>query len=162
MSSLRAAVIGLVLALSSAAYADRVYDLLGVVKLKAVGESIEGVATGTLNLLDDGTYTLSLSLEGEEDSSNGIWLEEGKAIQLFQEEPRISESIADFEGFLSLVTGFDLRVTSIRSKEKVKKGKSGDISAVSKTSWTIRMVGFDEGKPVKVTESIKLIGVLQP
>ena len=106
--------------------------------------------SGTLILFDDGTYTL----DADGDVSSGIWLEEGKKLQLFQEEPTISEFITELEDAVGV------SLTSLVGKEKITLQKTGDITMKAKTSMTFRP-GPKEGKPLKVKLSEKLDGQLQ-
>jgi hypothetical protein len=156
MRALRIAIVSLALILGGAAHADRVFDLDGIVKVKVLGESFSDFVTGTLTLHDDGTYTLN----AEGDVATGFWLEE-KGIQLFQEDPGLRDTLEAIEEDLSEGAGFGLRVTSVIAKEKVKRGKTGDIAVKSKTTYTIRPVAFEEGRAIKVTESVQLIGLLK-
>lgn len=155
MRTLRITLAWIALIIANAAYADRVFNLEGHVTVKVLGESFTDNVSGSLTLVDDGTY--ALDLEGE--ISSGIWLEE-KEIQLFQEAPSVSESIADLEQEISDAAGLPVRGTSIVGKEKIMLAKSGDISMRTNTSFTIRP-GPTARKPLKVKESIQLIGFLQ-
>lgn len=150
MRTLQIALVGVALLIAGAAYADRTFDLEGTINIKAVGESVTDNVSGTLILFDDGTYTL----DADGDVSSGIWLEEGKKLQLFQEEPTISEFIAELEDAVGV------SLTSIVGKEKITIQKTGDITVKAKTSMTFRP-GPKEGKPLKVKLSEKLDGQLQ-
>ena len=150
MRTLQIVLVGLTLLIAGAAYADRTFDLEGTIKIKAVGESDTSNVSGTLILFDDGTYTL----DAGGDVSSGIWLEEGKKLQLFQEEPSISELIAELEDAVGA------SLTSLVGKEKITIKKTGDITVKAKTSMTFRP-GLKEGKPLKVKLSEKLDGQLQ-
>ena len=150
MRTLQIALVGVALLIAGAAYADRTFDLEGTVNIKAAGESFTDNVSGTLILFDDGTYTL----DSDGDVSSGIWLEEGKKLQLFQEEPTISELIADLEDEVGV------SLTSFVGKEKITLQKTGDITVKAKTSMTFRP-GPKEGKPLKVKLSEKLDGQLQ-
>ncbi len=92
--------------------------------------------------------------------SHSRWQRGGSRIQLFQENPTVSESIAELEEEASIAAGMDIRVTSIVEKEKIKRAKTGDISVKAKVTFTFRP-GLTERKPLKVTESVKLIGLLR-
>jgi hypothetical protein len=162
MRALRLALLGSLIGLAGAAQADRVYDLSGVAKLKALGESIQGVATGTLTLEDDRSYTLTIDVEGDVSESIGFWLEDRGKLQLLQEEPEAGDAIEDLEAFLSSEIGIDIRVVAVKSKETIKRGKSGDLKIKSSVSWSIRPAALPEERAVKITESLKLIGVLRP
>ena len=150
MRTLQIALVGVTLLIAGAAYADRTFDLEGTINIKAVGESFTDNVSGTLILFDDGTYTL----DADGDVSSGIWLEEGKKLQLFQEEPTISEYIAELEDAVGA------SVTSLGGKGKITVQKTGDITLKSKSSITFRP-GPTEGKPLKVKLSEKLDGQLQ-
>lgn len=150
MRTLQIALVGVTLLIAGAAYADRTFDLEGTVTIKAVGESDTSNVSGTLILVDDGTYTL----DAGGDVSSGIWLEEGKKLQLFQEEPTISEFITELEDAVGV------SLTSFVGKEKITLQKTGDIKVKAKTSMTFRP-GPKEGKPLKVKMSEKLVGLLQ-
>ena len=150
MRTLQIALVGVTLLIAGAAYADRTFNLEGTLNIKAAGESATDNVSGTLILFDDGTYTL----DAGGDVSSGIWLEEGKKLQLFQEEPTISEFIAEIED----AVGSSL--TSLAGKEKIKIKKTGDITVKAKTSMTFRP-GPKAGKPLKVKLSEKLDGQLQ-
>jgi len=150
MRTLQIALVGVTLLIAGAAYADRTFGLEGTIKIKAVGESDTSNVSGTLILFDDGTYTL----DADGDVSSGIWLEEGKKLQLFQEEPTVSEFIAELEDAVGV------SLTSLVGKEKITIQKTGDITVKAKTSMTFRP-GPKEGKPLKVKLSEKLDGQLQ-
>ena len=150
MRTLQIALVGVTLLIAGAAYADRTFDLEGTINIKAVGESVTDNVSGTLILFDDGTYTL----DADGDVSSGIWLEEGKKLQLFQEEPTISEFIAELEDEVGV------SLTSLVGKEKITIKKTGDITVKAKTSMTFRP-GPKEGKPLKVKLSEKLVGLLR-
>ena len=150
MRTLQIALVGVALLIAGAAYADRTFDLEGTIHIKAAGESFTDNVSGTLILFDDGTYTL----DADGDVSSGIWLEEGKKLQLLQEEPTISEFIAELEDAVGV------SLTSIVGKEKITLQKTGDITVKAKTSMTFRP-GLKEGKPLKVKLSEKLDGQLQ-
>ncbi len=150
MRTLQIALVGVTLLIAGAAYADRTFDLEGTINIKAVGESVTDNVSGTLILFDGGTYTL----DADGDVSSGIWLEEGKKLQLFQEEPTISEFIAELEDAVGV------SLTSIVGKEKITLQKTGDITVKAKTSMTFRP-GPKEGKPLKVKLSEKLVGLLR-
>jgi hypothetical protein len=156
MRTLQIVLVGVTLLIAGAAYADRTFDLEGTVTIKALGDSETSNVSGTLILVDDGTYTL----DAGGDVSSGIWLEEGKKLQLFQEDPSISEFIAEFEEEVSNGAGMEISVTSIVGKEKITLQKTGDITLKAKSRMTLRP-GPKEGKPVKVKLSEKLVGLLQ-
>ncbi len=156
MRTLQTAFVGVALLIASAAYADRTFNLEGTVTLRALGQSITENVSGTLILFDDGTYTL----DAGGDVSSGIWLEEGKKIQLFQEEPTISEFIAELEEEVSNAVGTAISVTSLVGKEKIRSKKTGDITVRANTTITFRP-GPREGRPLKVKLSEKLDGLLQ-
>ena len=142
--------------IANEAHADRIFDLEGTVKVKALGQSETEDTSGTLTLFDDGTYT---SDEGG-DVSSGIWLQEGRRIQLFEEHPHVSEVIAEFERELSDAAGRAVRVTSLGGKERIKLTKTGDIRWKGKVTITVRP-GPKAGKPLKLTASLKLAGRLR-
>ncbi len=150
MRTLQIVLVGVTLLIAGAAYADRTFNLEGTINIKAVGESFTDNVSGTLILFDDGTYTL----DADGDVSSGIWLEEGKKLQLFQEEPTISEFITELEDAVGVT------LTSLVGKEKITLQKTGDITVKSKSSMTFRP-GPKEGKPLKVKLSEKLDGQLQ-
>ena len=141
---------------ANAAYADRVFDLEGTVKFKAFGQSDTEEVRATLTLFDDGTYTWN---DDTGDLSGGIWLEEGKRIQLFQEAPSFSESLAELEREL-LAEGLDLRVTSVVEKGTIKLTRTGDIRVKAKGFITLRP-GPKPNKPLKIAASEKLVGLLR-
>lgn len=155
MRTLRIALTCVALLIANAAYADRIFDLEGTIKAKALGQSFTDDFSGTLTLFDDGTYTF----DDDGDVSSGIWLEEGRSIQLFTEDPSVRESIAELEQDLR-DEGFNLKVTSVVEKEKIKLTKTGDIRLKAKTTLTLRP-GPKGSKPLKLTESFKLVGLLR-
>ena len=158
MRTLQTALVGVVAALfiASAAYADRIFDLEGIVTIKGFGQSFKENVSRTLTLFDDGTYTLD---EGG-DVSSGIWLEEGPKIQLFQEEPSISELIEELEEELSDAVGMAISVTSLVEKAAIKRTASGDITVKAKFAITLRP-GPMAGKALKLKGSEKLVGLLR-
>jgi hypothetical protein len=156
MRTLQTALVGVALLITSAAYADRTFNLEGTVTLRAVGERLTEDVSGSLTLFDDGTYTL----DEEGDVSSGIWLEEGKKLQLFQEEPTISEFIAELEEEVSDAAGMEISVTSLVGKDRIRSTRTGDITVRANSSITFRP-GPREGRPLKVKISEKLVGVLQ-
>lgn len=156
MRTLQTALVGVALLIASTAYADRTFNLEGTVTLRAVGQSITENVSGTLTLFDDGTYIL----DEESDVSSGIWLEEGKKIQLFQEEPTISEFIAELEAEVSNAAGIAISVTSLVGKDRITRKRTGDITVRANSTFTFRP-GPREGRPLKVKVSEKLDGLLQ-
>jgi hypothetical protein len=156
MRKLQTALVGVALLIASAAYADRTFNLEGTVTFRALGERLTEDVSGTLTLFDDGTYTL----DAEGDVSSGIWLEEKKKIQLFQEEPTISEFIAELEEEVSGAAGMTISVTSLVGKERITRTKTGDIKVRANSTITFRP-GPREGRPLKVKMSEKLVGLLQ-
>jgi hypothetical protein len=112
--------------------------------------------SGPLTLFDDGTYTFDDDA-GDEGDFSGIWLEEGKKIQLFQEAPTVREQIAELEQ-AARDEGLNLRVTSLVEKETIKLTKTGDIKIKGKTTWRLRP-GLQGNKPLKITSSGNLIGL---
>jgi hypothetical protein len=156
MRALTTILVGAALLIASTAYADRIFDLEGTVTLRAVGERITDNVSGTLTLFDDRTYTLNQ----EGSVSSGIWLEEGKKIQLFQDEPTVSEFIAELEQEVSDAAGMAISVTSLIGKEKITRTRTGDITVRVKSTYTFRP-GPREGRPLKIKMSEKLVGTLQ-
>ena len=156
MRMLRTTLISIVLLIASAAHAERVFDLEGSVTFKGGGQSAKVDVSGSLTLFDDGTYTL----DEEGDVSSGIWLEEGTKLQLFQEQPLISEYIAEIEEELSDALGIEISVTSLVEKKTIKRSKTGDLSIKAKETVTVRPT-FQVKKALKVTLSVKLVGRLQ-
>ena len=61
---------------------------------------------------------------------------------------------------VSDAVGMDIRVTSIVQKEKIKHSKSGDISMTAKVVFVFRP-GPTARRPLKATETIKMIGLLR-
>ena len=156
MRTLRIALTCVALLIANTAYADRVFDLEGTVKFKVLGESFTEEFRETMTLFDDGTYVIDV----EGDVFSGIWLQEGRRIQLFEEHPHVSEFIAEFEQELSDAVGRAVRVTALVEKEKIKLTKTGDIRRKGKVTITVRP-GPKAGKPLKVTASLKLAGRLR-
>ena len=156
MRTLQTAIVGVALLITSAAYADRTFNLEGTVTLRAVGERLTEDVSGTLTLFDDGTYTL----DEEGDVSSGIWLEEGKTIQLFTEAPTISETIAELEEEVSDAAGMAISVTSLVGKDRIRSTRTGDITVRANSTITFRP-GPREGRPLKVKVREKLDGLLQ-
>ena len=156
MKKRQAALVCLALIIANAAYAERVFNLTGTIKAKATGPPITENVSGTLTLFDDRTYLLNL--EGE--ISSGIWLEEGTGIQLFQESPTISELIQELELEVSEAAGREIRVTSIVQKEKIKRPRTGNITLTAKVIFVFRP-GPTARRPVKVTQTLKAIGLLR-
>jgi hypothetical protein len=156
MRTLQIALVGVALLIASAAYADRTFNLEGTVTLRAVGERLKEDVSGTLILFDDGTYTL----DEEGAVSSGIWLEEKKKIQLFQEAPSISELITELEEEVSDAAGMAISVTSLDEKDRIRSTRTGDITVRARSTITFRP-GPREGRPLKVRISEKLVGVLQ-
>jgi hypothetical protein len=156
MKTLQTVLVGVALLIASAAYADRTFNLDGTVTLKALGQSITDNVNGTLTLFDDGTYIMN----ADGDISSGIWRQEKKKLQLFQEEPTITEFITELEDELSDAVGVDIAVTSLTGKGKSTFNKNGNLTVKSNSSITFRP-GPKEGKPLKVKMSEKLEGTLQ-
>ncbi len=156
MRTLQTALVGVALLIASAAYADRTYNLEGTVKFSALGQRLTEDVSGTLTLFDDGTY----EREVEGDVSSGIWLQEGKNIQLLSEDPTASEFVAQLEEEVSAGAGMDVSVTSIRATEKIKRTKTGDLKLKSKFTITFRP-GPGDGRALKLKVSEKLEGLLQ-
>jgi hypothetical protein len=149
---LQAALVGVALLIASTAHADRIFDLEGTATFRDPGGRETFDVSGILTLLDDGTYTLDL--DGE--VSSGIWLEERRRIQLFQEAPTISEFIAE----LNAAVG-DFAVTSIVGKDKIKRAKTGDIIMRAKSAFTFRSTLDPEERRVRVRLKERLVGLLR-
>jgi hypothetical protein len=156
MRTLQTALVGVALLIASAAYADRIFDLEGTATFKAIGERFTENVSGTLTLFDDRTYTL----DAGGGVSSGIWLEEGKKIQLFQEVPTVSEFIAELEAEVSDAAGMAISVTSLVGKERIRSTRTGDITVRANSTYTFRP-GPREGRPLKVRLSEKLVGMLR-
>jgi hypothetical protein len=156
MRTLQIALVGVALLTASAAYADRTFNLEGTVTLRALGERFTEDVSGTLTLFDDGTYTL----DAEGDASSGIWLEEKRKIQLFQEAPAISEFVAELEEEVSDAAGMAISVTSLVERDRIRSTRTGDITVRGNSTITFRP-GPKEGRPLKVRMSEKLVGLLQ-
>ena len=157
MRTLQRALVLVALVIANAAHAnDRVFDLEGTVKLVARGRSVTENVSATLTLFEDRTYMFDF----DGDVSGGIWLEEGTRIQLFQDSPTASETIRELEVEVSDAAGFDVQVTSIVDKETIRRAKTGDIRVIARVTFLFRP-GPTGRRPLKITEFVKLVGVLR-
>ena len=81
-------------------------------------------------------------------------------IQLFALAPMISDVISEIEAEASSEFGFAVSVTSLKQKQKMTIGKSGDLKGTGMMALTLRP-GLKGNKPLKVTLKLKHLGVLR-
>jgi hypothetical protein len=148
--------VGVALLIASAAHADRTFDLDGTLTFRALGQSLTENVSGILTLFDDGTYTLDAGGE----LSSGIWLQEGKKIQLFREEPTISEVVAELEAEASAAAGMAISLTSVVGRERIQSTRTGDITVSRATTYILRP-GPRPGQPLRIKILEKLVGALR-